>query len=169
MRRWSGGLQTPKFWIDPYGDLSMDTHVLSRIPGRDTARWKNDGGGRYTSVERLFFGLNKWALRGAAPRLVRAGPAVRRYATCQVRLRRRGWSGSWCGFGITRGGSSAVWRSTGGRDRPSTLRRATWGFPFKAARCAFWWSTEAPERHEGFAVPTILRRAWVCGAILTSS
>ncbi len=43
-----------KFWLEPNGDLLLKRWLLQRSAGRDTARCKTDGDGRF------FFGLERW-------------------------------------------------------------------------------------------------------------
>ena len=42
------------FRVEPNGDLVLERSNVTRIPGRDTARFRNDGNGRF------FFGLERW-------------------------------------------------------------------------------------------------------------
>ena len=49
-----------RFWIEPNGDVVLHQSNLTRIPGRDTERFKNEGNGR------LFFGFERWSVAGRA-------------------------------------------------------------------------------------------------------
>ena len=49
-----------KFWLEPNGDLDLNAWLVTRQPGADTLRWKNDGNARF------LFGLEAWAAESRA-------------------------------------------------------------------------------------------------------
>ncbi len=46
------------FWIESNGDVILHRRPLTVLPGKDTARFKNEGDGRF------FFGLERWCVCG---------------------------------------------------------------------------------------------------------
>ena len=47
-----------KFWVEPCGDIELNGWLVTRTPGCDTAKWKNE------EMARFLFGFDRWASEG---------------------------------------------------------------------------------------------------------